>query len=226
MHLLLIEDDPEVSSYLLKGLREEGFAVDHVVDGRDGLYVAMSDEYDCIIVDRMLPGLDGLAVIRSLRASGKTMPVIILSALGEVDDRVDGLEAGADDYLPKPFAFSELVARVNALRRRVSGDQAHETELRVGDLQLDLLSHTAKRAGRVIELQPREYRMLEYLMRHAGQVVTRTMLLENVWDYNFDPQTNVIDVLVSRLRKKIDSDFPEALLKTVRGAGYMIHEAD
>jgi two-component system OmpR family response regulator len=222
MRILIIEDDREVASYLVKGLREQGHTVDHAADGQQGLMLATSEDYDAMIVDRMLPGLDGLAIVKSVRAAGKTNPMLILSALGEVDDRVAGLRAGGDDYLTKPFAFSELVARLDALTRRATTIAGGDTELQVGDLELDLLTRSAKRAGQVIELQPREFRLLEYLMRHAGQVVTRTMLLEQVWDYHFDPQTNVIDVQISRLRGKIDKGFEQPLLRTVRGAGYMI----
>lgn len=224
MRVLLVEDDPDVSGYLAKGIAEHGHTVDQARDGKTGLFLATTEQYDAMVIDRMLPELDGLAIVKSLRATGNTVPVLILSTLGEVDDRVQGLRAGADDYLTKPFAFSELLARLEALRRRAAAAISNETVLRVGDLELDLLTRVAKRAGRVIALQPREYRLLEYLMRHAGQVVTRTMLLERVWDYHFDPQTNVIDVHVSRLRSKIDKGFDRPLLHTVRGAGYMIHE--
>jgi two-component system OmpR family response regulator len=224
MRLLLIEDDAEVANYLIKGLKENGFVVDHASDGKEGLYLATSEDYDFMIVDRMLPALDGLVIIKSVRAAGKSTPALILSTLGEVDDRVEGLQAGADDYLTKPFAFSELVARIDALLRRSTASTSTVTELKVGDLHLNLLTHTATRSGQRIELQPREFSMLEYLMRNAGHVVTRTMLLEHVWDYQFDPQTNVIDVLISRLRGKIDSNFAAPLLHTVRGSGYMINE--
>lgn len=224
MRLLLVEDDPEVASYLIKGLKENGFVVDHASDGKEGLFHATSEDYDVMIIDRMLPGLDGLVIVKSVRAAGKATPVLILSTLGEVDDRVEGLQAGADDYLTKPFAFSELAARINALLRRSTTSTSSITELRVGDLRLNLLTHVATRSEKVIELQPREFSMLEYLMRNTGHVVTRTMLLEHVWDYQFDPQTNVIDVLISRLRGKIDNDFSTALLHTVRGSGYMINE--
>jgi two-component system OmpR family response regulator len=223
MRLLIIEDDRQAAGYLAKGLRESGFAVDHAADGNEGLYLAASETYDALVVDRMLPGRDGLSVIAGLRAQGKTTPVLILSALGEVDDRVRGLHAGGDDYLTKPYAFAELIARIEALLRRASGGLT-DTVLRVGDLELDLLARRVKRAGRVIELQPREFRLLEYLMRHSAQVVTRTMLLEHVWDYHFDPQTNVIDVHISRLRQKIDKSFDKPLLHTVRGAGYCLRE--
>ena len=224
MRVLLVEDDPDVAAYLARGLSEQGHTVDHAADGKNGLFLATTETYDVMVVDRMLPELDGLAIVKSVRANGNTVPILILSTLGEVDDRVEGLHAGADDYLTKPFAFSELLARLDALLRRSRATAANETALVAGDLELDLLAHTARRAGQVIKLQPREYRLLEYLMRHAGQVVTRTMLLEHVWDYHFDPQTNVIDVHISRLRSKIDKGFAQPLLHTVRGAGYMIHE--
>jgi two-component system OmpR family response regulator len=221
MNILVIEDDSDTANYLIKGLRESGHTVDHAADGREGLYLAMEGSHEVMVIDRMLPGIDGLSIIRTLRASGNHTPVLILSALGEVDDRVHGLRAGGDDYLVKPFAYSELLARLEALLRRgIAG--AAETVLRVSDLEMDLLSRTVRRAGQALELQPREFRLLEYLMRHAGQVVTRTMLLEGVWDYHFDPQTNVIDVHISRLRGKIDKGFEQSLLRTVRGAGYSL----
>lgn len=225
MRVLVIEDDADTAAYIRKGLKEQGHVVDHAQDGKEGLFMAVGQSYDVTIVDRMLPGLDGLSIIQTLRTSGNTTPVLILSALGEVDDRVQGLRAGGDDYLVKPFAFSELLARLEALVRRADTEAA-ETSLRVDDLQLDLLTRVVKRAGQVIELQPREFRLLEYLMRHAGQVVTRTMLLENVWDYHFDPQTNVIDVHVSRLRRKIDKEFGQPLLHTIRGAGYTLRASE
>ena len=218
---LVIEDDPQMRDYLVKGLSESGYAVDAAGDGRDGLFLALEQRYDVAVVDRMLPGLDGLAVVRALRGAGQRLPVLILSALGEVDDRVSGLKAGGDDYLVKPFAFAELLARLEALMRRGEVD-APVTRLVVADLELDLLSRAVKRAGQPIRLQPREFRLLEHLMRRADQVVTRMMLLEGVWGYHFDPQTNVIDVHVSRLRAKIDRDFNRPLLHTVRGAGYML----
>ena len=224
MRLLLVEDDTEVANYLIKGLKENGFVVDHASDGKEGLFLATSEGYDVMIIDRMLPALDGLVIVKSVRAAGKSTPILILSTLGEVDDRVEGLQAGADDYLTKPFAFSELVARINALLRRSTASTSTVTELKVGDLRLDLLTHVATRSEQVIELQPREFSMLEYLMQNAGHVVTRTMLLEHVWDYQFDPQTNVIDVLISRLRGKIDNGFSTSLLHTIRGSGYMINE--
>ncbi|MCG6897649.1 MAG: winged helix-turn-helix domain-containing protein [Thiocapsa sp.] len=221
MRILLIEDDHHTANYLLKAFAEAGAVTDHVSDGRTGLLQAATGDYDALIIDRMLPGLDGLGIVRTLRASGNQTPVLFLSALGEVDERVEGLRAGGDDYLTKPFAFSELHARLEALLRRGSAD-GPETRLRVSDLELDLLKRKVTRAGCEIPLQPREFRLLEYLVRHAGQVVTRTMLLEQVWDYHFDPQTNVIDVHISRLRGKIDKGFEAPLLETVRGVGYMI----
>jgi len=224
MRLLLIEDDVDVAAYIEKGLGEAGHTVDLAYDGITGLGLATTEDYDLLIIDRMLPGVDGLTIVKSVRAANKQTPILILSALGEVDDRVEGLKAGADDYLTKPFAFSELDARLDALQRRSAGGAGMDTVLKVGDLELDQLSRMVMRAGQTIELQPREYRLLEYLMRHAGQVVTRTMLLEHVWDYHFDPQTNVIDVHISRLRGKIDKGYSRPLLHTVRGAGYMINE--
>ena len=225
MHLLVVEDDIKAAAYLCKGLRESGHNVDHAADGKDGLFMAMENEYDVIVIDRMLPELDGLSVVRTLRAAKKKTPVLVLSALGEVADRVQGLNAGSDDYLVKPFAFSELLARLDALMRRSDGETS-KTSLGVADLEIDLLSREVRRGGILIELQPREFRLLEYLMRHAGQVVTRTMLLENVWDYHFDPQTNVIDVHISRLRGKIDRNFDQTLLQTIRGAGYCLRAPD
>jgi two-component system, OmpR family, response regulator len=221
MHILVIEDDAGTADYLVKGLTESGYVVDRAADGREGLYMALGQDYDAMIVDRMLPGLDGLSIVQAVRAQGARTPVLILSALGEVDDRVKGLRAGGDDYLTKPYAFSELLARLEAVLRRGSAEAA-DRHLKVADLEMDLLSRAVRRAGKPIELQPREFKLLEYLMRHAGQVVTRTMLLEAVWDYHFDPQTNVIDVHVSRLRQKIDKGFDRPLLHTVRGAGYML----
>ena len=223
MRLLIIEDDREAASYLVRAFREAGHIADHAADGLDGYALAREGGYDVLVVDRMLPKLDGLSLIRSLREQDVATPVLILSALGQVDDRVKGLRAGGDDYLPKPYAFSELLARAEVLaRRRAGGGSGEATAYRVGDLELDRLSHRVTRSGREIVLQPREFRLLEYLMRHAGQVVTRTMLLENVWDYHFDPQTNVIDVHVSRLRAKIDRGFELPLIHTVRGAGYVV----
>jgi two-component system, OmpR family, response regulator len=223
MRVLVIEDDRDAATWLLKGLKESGHLADHAGDGEQGLAMASEGVHDVLIVDRMLPKLDGLSVIRSLRADGLTTPVLILSALSDVDERVRGLRAGGDDYLAKPYSFSELLARVEGLSRRNSG-AAPETRLKACDLELDLLTRDVTRAGKDIPLQPREFKLLEYLMRHAGHIVTRTMLLENVWDYHFDPQTNVIDVHVSRLRSKIDKGFSEPILQTVRGAGYMIRD--
>ncbi len=224
MKILVIEDDREAAGYLQKALSETGHTVHVASDGDAGYTMADTGDYDVMIVDRMLPRRDGLSVIAGLRSQGNTTPVLILSALGEVDDRVTGLRAGGDDYLTKPYAFSELLARVEVLCRRANVKDA-ETVYRVGDLELDRLSHTVRRASREIVLQPREFKLLEYLMRHAGQVVTRTMLLENVWDYHFDPQTNVIDVHISRLRSKIEKGFDTPILHTVRGAGYMLKSA-
>jgi len=221
MKLLVVEDDRETASYLVKGLGESGYTVDRAADGREGLFMASSGGYDAIVLDRMLPGMDGLTMLSALRAAEIRTPALILSALGTVDDRVKGLRAGGDDYLVKPFAFSELLARLEALLRRGSAAQV-TTALRVADLELDLLTRTVRRCGKPIDLLPREFRLLEYLMRNAGHVVTRTMLLEHVWDYHFDPQTNVIDVHVSRLRQKIDKNFERPLLHTVRGAGYCL----
>jgi two-component system OmpR family response regulator len=221
MKILVIEDDREAADYLEKAFAEAGHNAHLARDGETGYTLARNGDYDVLIVDRMLPRRDGLSVITELRTQGDTTPALILSALGEVDDRVTGLRAGGDDYLTKPYAFSELLARVEVLNRR-GGSKEVETVYRAGDLELDRLSHTVRRAGREIVLQPREFRLLEYLMRHAGRVVTRTMLLENVWDYHFDPQTNVIDVHVSRLRGKIEKGFDSAILHTVRGAGYML----
>jgi two-component system, OmpR family, response regulator len=223
MKILIIEDDLEAAAYLSKAFRETGIVADNASDGESGLFMASENSYDVLIIDRMLPRRDGISVIAELRTRGIDTPVLILSALGQVDDRVEGLRAGGDDYLPKPYAFSELLARVEVLGRR-KGTPEKDMVYRVGDLELDRLAHEVKRAGKEILLQPREFRLLEYLMKNAGQVVTRTMLLENVWDYHFDPQTNVIDVHVSRLRSKIEIDAAAPLLKTVRGAGYMIKD--
>ncbi len=223
MRVLIIEDDLEAATYIAKALRESGHAADHASDGETGLSMAREEAYDVLVIDRMLPRLDGLSIVRQLRAEGRDTPVLILSALGDVTDRVTGLKSGGDDYLTKPFAFSELLARVEALGRRVQPEE-QKTTYTVGDLVLDRLSHRVTRAGQPITLQPREFRLLEYLMKHAGQVVTRTMLLEGVWDYHFDPQTNVIDVHISRLRSKIDKNFETPLLHTVRGSGYVIRE--
>ena len=223
MKLLIVEDDREAAAYVVKAFTEAGHVANLAADGAEGYTLASGSTYDVLVVDRMLPKLDGLSLIGRLRAEGLKTPVLILSALGQVDDRVQGLRAGGDDYLTKPYAFAELLARVEALSRR-GGAAATETVYRIGDLELDRLSHTVTRGGQDVPLQPREFRLLEYLMRNAGQVVTRTMLLENVWDYHFDPQTNVIDVHVSRLRSKIDKGFDKQLLHTVRGAGYMIRD--
>lgn len=223
MRLLIIEDDRESADYLAKAFREVGHVADLAADGEEGLSLAETGDYDVLVIDRMLPKRDGLSVIGSLREHGNRTPVLILSALGQVDDRIKGLRAGGDDYLPKPYSFAELLARVEVLSRR-RGGPAEETSYRVGDLELDRLSHQVKRGGEELTLQPREFRLLEYLMKHAGQVVTRTMLLENVWDYHFDPQTNVIDVHISRLRSKIDKGFARPLLHTIRGAGYMVRD--
>ena len=224
MRLLLIEDDRDAAAYLTKAFREAGHGVDHAADGLTGYDLAHEGGYDVLIVDRMLPKMDGLSLIAALRAQKNETPSLILSALGQVDDRVKGLRAGGDDYLAKPYAFSELLARVEALARRRPKGAPEETVYRVGDLALDRLSHKVTRAGEEIVLQPREFRLLEYLMQNASKVVTRTMLLEHVWDYHFDPQTNVIDVHVSRLRAKIDRDFEAPLIHTVRGAGYMVRD--
>src|SRR4051812_21499959 len=223
MRLLIIEDDRDAAEYLVKAFREVGHVADWSADGEDGLAMASDGAYDVLVVDRMLPKRDGLSVISALRAQKLETPVLILSALGQVDDRVKGLRAGGDDYLPKPYSFAELLARIEVLARR-RGGRGEETSYRVADLELDRLSHSVRRGTTEIDLQPREFRLLEYLMKHAGQVVTRTMLLENVWDYHFDPQTNVIDVHISRLRSKIDKGFAQPLLHTVRGAGYMIRD--
>ena len=221
MRILVVEDDLEAQRYLVQGLKESGHVVDDAADGDIGLSLALSRPYDVAIIDRMLPKMDGLGVVAEMREHGNATPVLFLSALSEVDDRVKGLKAGGDDYLTKPYAFVELLARIDALMRRRSPVTV-KTRLTVGDLDLDLLTRAAKRAEQAIDLQPREFRLLEYLMRHAGQVVTRTMLLEAVWDYQFDPQTNVIDVHVSRLRQKVDKPFPVPLIHTVRNAGYML----
>jgi two-component system, OmpR family, response regulator len=223
MRLLIIEDDRDSADYLVKAFREAGHVADHAADGEAGLSLAETGDYDVMIVDRMLPKRDGLSVIGALREKGNHTPALILSALGQVDDRVKGLRAGGDDYLPKPYSFTELLARVEVLSRRGSGP-AEESSYRVGDLELDRLSRRVVRGNEKVDLQPREFRLLEYLMKHAGQVVTRTMLLENVWDYHFDPQTNVIDVHISRLRSKIDKGHDKPLLHTIRGAGYMIRD--
>ena len=221
MKILLIEDDRHTSSYVAKGLGEHGHVVDQVADGREGLARASGGRYDVMVIDRMLPGIDGLSIVKTVRAAGVKAPVLLLTTLGGVNDRVEGLEAGADDYLTKPFAFAELLARITALARRPPiADQP--TALRVGNLELDLLKRTATRNGKRIELQAQEFKLLEYLMRNAGQVVTRTMLLENVWGFHFDPQTSVVETHISRLRAKIDRDFDDELIHTVRGSGYAL----
>lgn len=221
MRILIIEDDQEVSAFIAKGLREARHQADIANNGKDGLFLATTEHYDVLIVDRMLPALDGLSIIKTLRALDKSVPVLILSALGEVDDRVDGLRSGGDDYLVKPFAFSELLARVEILGRRQS-QPSEQSQLKAGDLVLDRMTRKVTRSGQAIELQMREFNLLEFLLNHQDQVVTRTMLLESVWDYHFDPQTNVIDVHISRLRAKVDKGFDRAIIQTVRGAGYMI----
>ncbi|MEM9301514.1 MAG: response regulator transcription factor [Pseudomonadota bacterium] len=225
MRILIIEDDPNVANFAARGLRESGHAVDVAATGTEGLELAYAARHDVLVVDRMLPGMDGIAVIQALRSSGSQVPILILSALADVDQRVAGLSAGSDDYLTKPFAFSELLARIEALHRRQAGSEP-ASSLVVGDLTLDRLKREVHRGGDTIALQPREFRLLEYLMLHAGQVVTRTMLLEKVWDYHFDPQTNVIDVHISRLRQKIDREDGEALIHTVRGAGYIMRAGE
>ncbi|HYL03987.1 MAG TPA: response regulator transcription factor [Steroidobacteraceae bacterium] len=224
MKILIVEDNERVARFVTKGLREAGHTVEHAGNGRDGMFSAASEAYDVIVMDRMLPGnIDGLGIIAALRAAGNRTPILILSALDDVDERIRGLRSGGDDYLTKPFAFGELLARVDALGRRAPGGDAERT-LQVGDLRMDLLSRRVTRGSRAISLQPREFKLLEYLMRHANQVVTRTMLLEAVWDYNFDPQTNVVDVHISKLRQKIELDSERPLLRTVRNAGYMMCE--
>jgi two-component system, OmpR family, response regulator len=222
MKILVVEDNERVAKFIAKGLREQGNAVDSAATGRDGLFLASSEKYDVIVMDRMLPGgIDGLGIVEALRTAGNKTPILILSALAEVDDRIRGLRAGGDDYLTKPFAFSELSARLDALVRRSQGTNANAA-LEIADLRMDLLAHRVTRAGKPLPLKPREFALLEYLMRHAGHVVTRTMLLENVWEYHFDPQTNVVDVHISKLRQKIDAGFEPALLHTVRGVGYRL----
>ena len=224
MRALVIEDDPTIASFIEKGLRAEGFAVDRAADGHQGLHLAATEPYDVAIMDVMLPGRDGLSVIEELRRQRIQTPVLILSARRSVDDRVRGLQAGGDDYLVKPFAFPELIARVQALLRRATGT-AEPTRLQVGELTLDRVSRRVERSGRTIELRPREFTLLEYLMRNAGRVLSKPMILSHVWDYSFDPRTNVVDVLVSRLREKIDKDFEPKLIRTVRGVGYVLDVA-
>ena len=229
MHVLIIEDDRDAAGYMAKGLKESGHNVDVVHNGREGLLLAAGADYDVLVVDRMLPELDGLGVVKTLRATGNQTPVLFVSALGDVDERVKGLRSGGDDYLAKPYAFSELLARLESLGRRRGGASAAagpETVLRYHDLVIDLLARRVERAGKPVDLQPREFKLLEVLMRHAGQVMTRTMLLEKVWDYRFDPQTNVIDVHISRLRQKVDRGFVHPLIHTIRGAGYSLRAPD
>lgn len=221
--ILVVEDDADTAEYILKGLREEGYTVEHVADGRDGLYLATSSSFDAIVMDRMVPGMDGLSVIKALRAAGMETPIIILSALGQMDERVKGLRSGGDDYLAKPFGYSELSARLVNLMRRGSSKPA-ESNLTCGDLDMDLLARKVARGGKMIDLLPREFKLLEYLLRNKNRVVTRTMLLEQVWDYRFDPHTSLIDTHISRLRKKIDDDFSSPLLHTIRGTGYRLSE--
>lgn len=223
MRVLLIEDDKDAASFIIKGMQESGHHIEHVVDGSSGLFNAVENEYDVIIVDRMLPKLDGLTIIQTLRSSGNTTPILILSALHQVDERVKGLKSGGDDYLVKPFAFAELMARIEVLTRRQRAS-SEQSSIQVGDLIMNFLTRKVTRGNKEIPLQNREFMLLEYLMRHAGQVVTRTMLLENVWDFHFDPQTNVIDVQVSRLRQKVDKGFSKSLIKTIRGVGYQMSE--
>ena len=226
MKVLLVEDNERVSSFVRKGLTEAGYTIDHADNGRDGMFLAAGESYDAIVMDRMLPGdIDGLGIIAALRKTGSRTPILILSALSDVDERIRGLQSGGDDYLVKPFAFGELLARLDALVRRANGGNS-VTTLSVGELTMDLLSRKVTRSGKTVTLQPREFKLLEYLMRHADQVVTRTMLLEGVWDYHFDPQTNVVDVHVSKLRQKIDAGAERPLLKTIRNAGYMLSAND
>ena len=222
--ILLVEDDPQIADYIMSGLGEEGFTVDRADNGRDGLFLATDSQFDLVVLDRMLPGMDGLALLKAMRAAEMPTPVIMLSALASTDDRIAGLTAGADDYLGKPFSFGELLARIQALLRRAAGgvQKVQETTLRCADLELDRLTRQVRRGPRKIAVQPREFRLLEYMLMHAGEVVTRTMLLEAVWDYHFDPGTNVIDVHISRLRRKIDDGEERALFHTVRGAGYRL----
>jgi two-component system OmpR family response regulator len=222
MKILVIEDDAQTATYVQTGLRQEGHDVDHCANGPNGLELAVSRDYDVLVVDRMLPGLDGLSIVRALRAARRDTPVLFLTSIGGVDDRVEGLEAGGDDYLLKPFAFSELLARLNALGRRAPSKR-EETVLRVGGLEMNLIARTVLRDGQPIDLQPREFRLLEYLMRNRGRVLTRTMLLERVWDFHFDPKTNVVETHISRLRAKVDKPFAAEMIRTVRGAGYSLH---
>ena len=222
--ILVVEDDGDTADYVTKGLREAGYTVELVMDGRDGLYMASSSAFDAVVMDRMLPGMDGLSVLKALRAGGVETPILILSALAQLDERVVGLKAGADDYLTKPFGFSELQARIENLMRR-RGSKVVETALRCADLQMDLLSRKVTRSGKTLDLLPREFKLLEYFLRNKDRVVTRTMLLEQVWDYRFDPHTSIIDTHISRLRKKLDEGFERPLLHTLRGVGYRLSEA-
>ena len=221
MRILLVEDDLQIASFIMKGLKQAGFVIDHAIDGEDGLHMALYEPYDAAIIDIMLPKLDGLTLIEELRRKKVDTPVIILSAKRSIDDRIKGLQTGSDDYLTKPFSFSELLARVQALIRRATR-ATEPTRLSVGDLSIELLKHEIFRAGKKIDLQPREFSLLEYLMRNTGRVVSKTMILEHVWDYDFDPQTDVVDVLVCRLRSKVDRDFDEKMIHTIRGVGYVI----
>lgn len=221
MKLLLIEDDERMVEFILRGLKEHGHVVDHAANGKDGLFLAASEKYDAMVVDRMLPGLDGLSIVKMLRSTGNHVPALFLTTMGGIDDRVEGLDAGADDYLVKPFAFAELLARLGALMRRPPVNDI-KTTLRVGELEIDLLKRVVMRAGKPIDLQPQEFKLLEYLMRSEGRIVTRTMLLENVWDFHFDPQTSVVETHISRLRAKIDKGFGTEMLKTMRGVGYSL----
>ncbi len=226
MRLLLIEDDKEVASYIIKGFQESGHVIDHSDNGRDGLFLATTETYDALIIDRMIPEPNGLKIIQTLRNTENTVPILILSALDKVDERVKGLRSGGDDYLVKPFAFSELLARTEILARRTQKNTLQSTLLTAKDLELNLLSRTVKRSGEEIPLKTQEFKLLEYMLENKGRVLTRTMLLEHVWDYNFNPQTNVIDVHISRLRQKIDNDFPQKIIKTIRGAGYIIENEE
>jgi two-component system, OmpR family, response regulator len=224
MKILLIEDDTETASHVAGGLREHGHIVDHVAMGPDGLQLAITNGHDVLIIDRMLPGLDGLAIVKAVRSAGLRAPILLLTTMGGIDDRVEGLESGADDYLVKPFALAELLARTNALARRPANN--FETTLRVADLEMDLVKRTVTRSARRIVLQPREFELLEYLMRNAGRVVTRTMLLEHIWNFHFDPRTNIVETHISRLRGKVDRDFDAELIRTFRGSGYSLCAPD
>jgi two-component system, OmpR family, response regulator len=221
MKLLVIEDDQDTANFILRGLTEQGHVADHAKDGHDGLLLGLEQKYDVLIIDRMLPKLDGLALLKTLREGGVKTPAIFLTAMGSIDDRVKGLESGGDDYLVKPFSFAELYARVGSLARRPPLSETPSV-LKASDLEMDLIRRTVRRGGRIIDLQPTEFRLLEYLLRHNGRVVTRTMLLESVWDFNFDPKTNIVETHISRLRSKIDRDFDRELIKTVRGSGYLL----